>query len=228
MDFLRFYALVIREASRHSLGATQGILFLLLILAGAVASQNPATKPMVESLDLGGWKVAAIIFVSIIAIRLVLAPYWLWRTAQSRSVMAPERSIDYKLVVTAITNRKDIRAKAIQIIFVLHNGSYFHSLRYEVEEVYAEVDGNTVEGEIVWANKGEIIPPAAKYNFDYPWIHLKSRKWIKPGTEGHVRIVYKYGTAGQPFSRRVTYASPIVIEKSYIRSNPTENRDEAL
>jgi hypothetical protein len=228
MGFFRFYGLVIKEAFRHSPDLAQTIIFFLLLLAGAIAYGNPGLKPTIETYDLGGWKVAALVFGAIIVIRLVLAPYWLWKSAQARSVAAPERSIDYKLTISSISSRNDKKAKAIQIIFGLQSSSYFYSIQYEVEEVYAEVDGKTVDGEIVWRNKGEIIPPTSKYYFDYPWIYLKSNRWIRPGTEGHVRIVYKYGAAGQPFTRRVSYAAPIVIEKNYIRYNPTENDETAI
>lgn len=222
MGVFKFYWLVLREAFRHAPDLTQTIIFFLLLLAGAVASGNPEFKPMIEAYDLSGWKVAAIVFGTIIALRLLLAPYWLWEMSQSKTASTPERSIEYKLVVAQITNLNDIPKKAIQIIFVLHNTSYFHSIRYEVEEVYVEVDGNYVDGEIAWNNKGEIIPAQTKYNFDYAWIFLKSKKWIKPGTQGHIRIVFKYSAAGQEFTRRVTYAGPIVIEKNRIRINPTE------
>jgi hypothetical protein len=182
MGFFKFYGLVLKEVFRHSPDLAQTIIFFLLLLAGAIAYGNPGLKPMIEAYDLGGWKVAALVFGGIVAMRLILAPYWLWKSAQARSIAAPERSIDYMLTVSSISSRNDKKAKAIQIIFGLQNGSYFYSIQYEVEEVYAEVDGKTVDGEIVWRNKGEIIPPTSKYIFEYPWIYLKSNKWMKPGT----------------------------------------------
>src|SRR4051794_28300531 len=102
MQFFKFYGLVIREAFRHSLDIAQSILFIVLLAAGAVAYGNPGIKPTIEAYDLGGWKVAVIVFGAIILMRLVMAPYWLWKAAQSRSVETPERSIDYKLAVSSI------------------------------------------------------------------------------------------------------------------------------
>jgi hypothetical protein len=228
MQFFRFYGLVLREACRHSTDLAQTIIFILLLLAGAIVYGNPEIKPMIEAYDLAGWKVAAAVFGGIILIRLILAPYWLWKAAQARSVEAPERSIDYKLTITGFTNRNDKRKKAIQIIFILLNGSYFHSIRYEVDEVFVEVDGNAIDGKIVWNNKGETIPPTTRYNFEYPWIFLKSKNWIKPGTLGHASITFKYGAAGQPFTRRVKFSTTFVIEKNGIRHNPTESSEEAI
>jgi hypothetical protein len=36
------------------------------------------------------------------------------------------------------------------------------------------------------------------------------------------------GSAGQPFTRRVKFATPIIIEKDHIRMNPTEDIEEAV
>jgi hypothetical protein len=200
--FLKFYGLVFREALRHSLDIAQAVIFVAIVLGGLIAARNPSLKPMIDGLDLGGSQIATIVLCTIVAIRLILAPYWLWKSAAARNVIAPERSIDFKLTVSGFANRNDKKQKAIQMIFVLHNSSYFHSIAYEVEEIYAEVDGKSVEA-LNLLNRGEIIPPTSKYNFDYPWIFLKSNKWIKPGTSGHASVTYKYGIAGQPFTRRV-------------------------
>ena len=227
MAFFRFYALVFREAFRHSLDLTQAVIFVVIALGGLIAARNPAMKPWIDSLDLGGYQIAAFVFGGIIAIRVVLAPYWLWKAASARTVIAPERSIDFKLTVSSFANRNDKKQKAIQMIFILHNSSYFHSIAYEVEEIYAEVDGKSVEA-LNLLNKGEIIPPTSKYNFDYPWIFLNSNKWIKPGTQGHASITYKYGIAGQPLTRRVKYAAVFTLERNYIRHNPTENTETAI
>src|SRR5579862_9056747 len=79
MGLIRFYGLVLREAFRHSLDIAQAVIFVILVLAGFIAARNPASKPMIDTLDLTGWKIAAIVFGGIIIIRLALAPYWLWR-----------------------------------------------------------------------------------------------------------------------------------------------------
>ena len=79
MLLLKFYYLAFREAFRHSLDITQAIIFVALAVGGLIAARNRTVKPIIDSLDLGGYQIAAIAFGSIIAIRLVLAPYWLWR-----------------------------------------------------------------------------------------------------------------------------------------------------
>lgn len=227
MDIIRFYGLVCREAFRHSLDITQAIVFVAIAVSGLIAARNPSMKPFIDSLNLSGYQIAAIVFGGIIASRLALAPYWLWKAAMAKTIIAPERSIEYKLTVANLQAREDKKRKAIQIIFVIHNASYFHSILYEVEEVYVEVDGKTADA-ATFFNRGEIIPPTQKYNFDYPWIFLKSFKWIKPGTKGHCSITFKYGIAGQSFTRRVKYAAIFFVEKTYIRQNPTENIEAAI
>jgi hypothetical protein len=156
-----------------------------------------------------------------------LAPYWLWKGAQARSTTAPERSIDYKLTIPRLEGRIDPKKTGIQIVFVLHNCSYFHAVAYEVEEVYVEVDGKTVD-QPNFLNKGETIPPTERYNFDYQWIFAGSKNWPKPGTTGHASITFKYGIAGQPFSRRKRFAAVFSVQKDRILHNPTENTEEAI
>ncbi|UFZ04741.1 hypothetical protein LQG66_37140 [Bradyrhizobium ontarionense] len=227
MDVVKFYLLVIREAFKHSLDIAQAVIFAIVLLAGAIVYGNPGIKPVIEAYDLGGWKTMALVFGGIIAMRLLLAPYWLWKAAESKTITTPEKSIDYKLTVSRIESRNDKKKKLIQIVFVLKNHSYFHSLTYEVEEVFVEVQGNTFEGEPTWFNKGQIIPPDMAYNFEYPTFPVK--KWIDlPGAIGHAKITFKYGSAGQPFTRRKRLITPLFFDKNSIRMTPTEDSDEAI
>ena len=73
--------LVIKTASRHSLHATHSIILALIILAGLVTSVVPQVEVLV---DLHGWHVGAAVLGGIIAVRLLLAPYWIWRNDQGR------------------------------------------------------------------------------------------------------------------------------------------------
>ena len=83
MEFLRFYGRVFREAFRHSLDIAQSVIFVLLVVTGLVVARNPGLKPMIDALDLSGAWVAIIVMGSIISIRLILAPYWLWKAADA-------------------------------------------------------------------------------------------------------------------------------------------------
>ena len=73
--------LVIKTASRHSFHATHSIILALIILAGFVTSVVPQVEVLV---DLHGWQVGAAVLGGIIAVRLLLAPYWIWRNDQGR------------------------------------------------------------------------------------------------------------------------------------------------
>src|SRR5437763_4739619 len=105
MGLIRFYALVLREAFRHSLDIAQAVIFVALALGGFIAARNPTSKPMIDALDIGGWKIAAIVSASIIAIRLLLAPYWLWQRANTQIADRPEHSIAYKLRLWSFSYR---------------------------------------------------------------------------------------------------------------------------
>ena len=228
MGFFKFYWLVFREAFRHSLDIAQAVIFVCLTLGGLIVAQNPASKPMIDALNLGGWQIAAIVSGTIIGVRLLLAPYWLWRRATAQVILTPERSVDHRLRFFGFGNQNNKQKRAIQIFFILSNSSYFHLIRYEVEEVYVEIDGKTADENVAFVNRGETVEPNTKYNFYYHWIFLNSKQWIKPGTTGHASISYKYGIAGQPFTRRARYAATFVIEKTGIKHHLTEESDEPI
>jgi len=76
MAILRYYQQVIFTAFRHSLDWAQGAIFLLLIVVGAV-SYFRGLPDMTAAIS--GWQAAALVFGSIIAVRLLLAPYWMHR-----------------------------------------------------------------------------------------------------------------------------------------------------
>jgi hypothetical protein len=73
--------LVLKTACRHSLHATHGVILVLIILAGIVTSTVPQVEVLV---DLHSWQVAVVVLALIIAVRLFLAPYWIWKDDQSR------------------------------------------------------------------------------------------------------------------------------------------------
>lgn len=71
--------LVIRTAWRHSFHAAHSVILALIILAGAVTYFVPQVEVLI---DLHGWQVATVVLGSIIAVRLLLAPYWIWKSDQ--------------------------------------------------------------------------------------------------------------------------------------------------
>jgi hypothetical protein len=222
MGVIRFYWLVAREAYRHSLDIAQAVIFVALMLGGVVVAFNPSLKPMIESLDLGGWKIAALVFGSIILIRLLLAPYWLWKAAESRSQTSPERSIDHKVRIQGIADRRDNKKNAVQVIFNFFNSSPFHTAEYEVEEIYVAINGITNE-KPNFANMGGMISALSKTSFDFDWIFLNSK--LKPGTKGTAGITFKYGIAGKQFTRRGKLVADIHFEKTEVRHYTREETD---
>jgi len=76
-----------RTAIRHSLDLAQTVLFLAVVaLGGAIsASSDGSGKQLGERLmrALVSWQGAALALLSIIAIRLLMAPYWIYRNQEA-------------------------------------------------------------------------------------------------------------------------------------------------
>jgi hypothetical protein len=56
-------------------------LLALIIVAGTVTALVPQVEVLV---DLHGWQVAGAVLSAIVAVRLLLAPYWIWKGDQGR------------------------------------------------------------------------------------------------------------------------------------------------
>lgn len=199
MGFIKFYWMVFREAFRHSLDLTQAVLFVVLGFAGLIVSRNSGAKMIVEALDLGGWKIAALVFGSIVAIRLILSPYWLYKAAQARIVSAPGEAIDYGFRLEAFRSLID-KKKAIQVGLVLQN-SLDVPIKYEVEDILVTINGMGSDNP-TFDNMGGTVSKRTSSIFDYAWIFKVP---VVPGMLGVASITYKYGVAGKPFARRAKY-----------------------
>jgi hypothetical protein len=81
MGLLRYYSLLVRTAFTHTLSVAQHVLFVFMLIVGAAIWFAPnfyMTIALTSPPD--GWTVAAVTFGLIIGIRLLLAPYWIWKT----------------------------------------------------------------------------------------------------------------------------------------------------
>lgn len=87
MGVFPFYARVVLVACRHSIDWTQLVLFLLVLVTGFVASiAPPILRPLIP--DLSGWRFALWTLGAVVALRLLLAPYWLWQEQRDRATQA--------------------------------------------------------------------------------------------------------------------------------------------
>src|SRR4051812_18192657 len=77
MELLRFYLDVVKLALRHSLDQTQYILIVILLLVGAGGYFVPKLANW-ETIVTGS-QAALTVLGSIVAARLLLAPYWLYK-----------------------------------------------------------------------------------------------------------------------------------------------------
>jgi hypothetical protein len=57
------------------------VILALIILAGILTGLVPGIEVLV---DLHGWQVATVVLGGIIAVRLFLAPYWIWKEDQNK------------------------------------------------------------------------------------------------------------------------------------------------
>ena len=73
---LAYSLLVLRTAWRHSFHAAHSVILALIIAAGLLTRFVPRVEVMV---DLHGWQVATAVLGGIIAVRILLAPYWIWK-----------------------------------------------------------------------------------------------------------------------------------------------------
>ena len=97
-DFFRYWGLVLWTAFRHSSSLAQNVVFGLLIMVWLIAWFVPPVKAALTKagIDVASGEVAAIVFGSIIAIRLLLAPYWLYQE-QAASIARLKRQLQSRL-----------------------------------------------------------------------------------------------------------------------------------
>lgn len=86
MGFFHYCLRVLRAVFTHSLSKSQDILFGALLLSGAVVWVSRYFRMKYDFTPwlsaFSGWEIAACVFGSIILVRLLLAPYWLWKEGQ--------------------------------------------------------------------------------------------------------------------------------------------------
>jgi hypothetical protein len=81
MGFVRYIKAVVLMALRHAITPAQDIIFGLLILAGTAHYFFPKFH---MGIDPAGWEAAVIILSGVVATRLVLAPYWIYKEDQAK------------------------------------------------------------------------------------------------------------------------------------------------
>jgi hypothetical protein len=153
--------LVLRVAWRHSFHSAHTILLGLIIGVGLLTYFVPQINVM---FDLHGWQVALFVLGSIVGVRLVLAPYWLWRDQQienqrlaqqlDRRTVREEALRDIALLrarvaALRIKMEADVQSKADWT-------EEFESLRKEIADKIKEGFG-PAEAEI-YTTAGNLIP----------------------------------------------------------------------
>src|SRR5580658_1733753 len=83
MGFIRYWWMVLREAWSESLDLAQAVLFIAIIIVGGGITMLPtfATAHDIPAVfeQILSWRGAAFALGSVVAARLILAPYYIWR-----------------------------------------------------------------------------------------------------------------------------------------------------
>lgn len=106
MDIIIYCRLVLRTALRHSASMAQAALFIILVAMGAAIWLLPRFGMMVDSSALlailNNPQFYAILFGSVVCVRLICAPYWVWKDEKDARIKAEE-------IVNNREKRKNIR-----------------------------------------------------------------------------------------------------------------------
>jgi hypothetical protein len=153
--------LVLRVAWRHSFHSAHTILLGLIIGVGLLTYFVPQINVM---FDLHGWQVALFVLGSIVGVRLVLAPYWLWRDQQIENQRLAQQLDRRTAREEALRDIALLRARvaALRIRMeadVQSKGDWteeFESLRKEIADKIKEGFG-AAEAEL-YTTAGNLIP----------------------------------------------------------------------
>lgn len=90
MGFFRFYIRVFSESFRHSLSIAQTVIFVLVICSGLIIYLYSPARSIIEVANLNGWKIAICVIALIVFLRLIFAPYWLFKAEAAQLSVAIE------------------------------------------------------------------------------------------------------------------------------------------
>jgi hypothetical protein len=203
MDIIYYCRLVLRTAFRHSASVAQAILFFILVIIGAAIWLLPVFGMTVNlSALLSIFAVPqfyAILFWSIVIVRLICAPYWIWKDERKARIVA-EEAAKPQMNTSLITNSEaDIRGKlyAKEFLIFVENTGYHNLSNCQV----TMADRNMTEPKHLCTpfalrpfEKNRI--PIIKFKYSpksqsaeaYPWVNLAT-----PGGCSNLLIIqYKY------------------------------------
>ena len=160
----RYLGLVLRRTWRQSLDTAQSIIFALIIIAGLLTYFVPQIKVMV---DLGGWQVAALIAGAVLVVRLLLAPYWLWRDQQIENQNLVQQLDRRKVREAVLRDIALLRAREAQLRIRMEADVQSHTdWTQEFEDLREEIADKIKEGfgpaqAELYTTAGNLIPRSA-------------------------------------------------------------------
>lgn len=101
-----YLELVIRTAWSRSADITQGLLFAALVMLGLLHTAG-APKHWIDkaTTGIGAGKAALVVLCAVIAARLLLSPYWVWRDEKDAHEQAQARALALESEVQNLTAR---------------------------------------------------------------------------------------------------------------------------
>jgi hypothetical protein len=141
MGFVRYAIQLLRLAVSKSLDLSQTVLFLLFVSAGIVASAMPGLLP-----NLTTWKTAAWVVSAIVALRLVLAPYWMHEETIKRATdaltkleyISLERALGFADPDFDFRQRTSSSTVEITKLGIHLENLGEQMLKYEIKDIYLE------------------------------------------------------------------------------------------
>ena len=117
MGLLKYYLRIFRVAFTHSLGVAQDIIFVLFIVFGLATVWAKAYKPQFVAMipDVSTAQIALMVFLAIVVLRLLLAPYWVWQE-QNEKITELQKGVansDKDMVLAAAQKLNERRASLI-------------------------------------------------------------------------------------------------------------------
>ena len=206
MDIIYYFRLVLWTAFRHSASLAQAILFLVFVIIGAAIWFLPMFGMTVNSsalLDiLGAPQFYAILFGSVVIMRLICAPYWVWKAEREARLLA-EAKFDKRarvllddqisLLVFALQR---LRASLPSVAMAWTNGNFeteqyfvalrdvFHRAGIQTNSGFTIPDGPDDTGVLICLKNQERPPPEAailKAALRQAGIETKTRPFTQDG-----------------------------------------------
>lgn len=142
-----FYRIWFGAALRHAWGGADLINGLLGLLAAIIVHLQPGSAPVMSEF---AWRAAVFAFFAILGVRLLLAPYWIWR-GQQRQLNDLLDAFAFSLTPTYhikyLVDPNGVAPEKMELTIELANKAGA-AIQYFISEMWAELNGVPISSEI--------------------------------------------------------------------------------